>query len=163
MKIDPSKPPAAPARTEQRPIAEARRSLSGLASSAVAKTIAAHAETPHAKVTHEHPLLEGFGKALGMGLGVIVTEALGVLPGWNKPVLGADGKPLKDIPGATRIGNHDLLKRHEEVVGPKVSALVAKLPPGLVHDLLAGFAEGATAAPGESYRLEAMIADKFEG
>lgn len=164
MKINTSSQPGAIAPRSSAPvdpkqIAASREKLSGLATTAVAKTIVSQPTTP---VTSEHPLLAGFGKALGMGLGVIVTEALAIVPGWNKPVLGADGKPVSDVAGATRIGDHNILKRHEEVVGPQVSALVAKLHPGAIHDLLQGFADGATAAPGESYRLESAIADVFE-
>ena len=149
--------------SDPKSVADARRSLSSLATTAVAKTIVAQSATPSVPVTSQHPLLQGFGQALGMGLGVVVTEALRLVPSWNTPVLGADGQPAQDVPGATRIGNNDILKRHEEVVGPQVSALVAKLPPGAVHDLLAGFAAGATAAPGESYKIDSMLTDAFEG
>jgi hypothetical protein len=64
------------------------------------------------------------------------------------------GKPVASIPGAARLGNHDLLTRHQEVIGPKVTALVEKMAPGAIHDLLAGFGKGATEAPCASYRLE---------
>ena len=94
-----------------------------------------------------------------MALGVIVTEALAAVPSWNKPVLDAQGQPVASVEGADRIGSHDILQRHEEVVGPKVSALVQKLAPGAIHDLLLGFGKGATAAPGESYRLESVVED----
>jgi hypothetical protein len=160
-----SPPKSSPARTrasEPKVLADARRSLSALATTAVAKTIVAQSAKPKVPVTGQHPLLQDFGQALGMGLGVVVTEALRLVPSWNTPVLGANGKPAQDVPGATRIGNNDILKRHEEVVGPQVSALVAKLPPGAVHDLLAGFASGATAAPGASYRIDSALADAFE-
>ena len=140
----------------------ARKSLSAIATAAAVKTIAAQSATPSPPVTGQHPLLQKFGEALGMGLGVVVTEALRAIPSWNAPVLGADGKPVADVPGATRIAGHDILKRHEEVVGPQVAALVAKMPAGAVHDLLAGFAQGATVAPGTSYRLDSAIADAFE-
>ena len=143
------------------PAAAARQKLAGLATDAVAKQIAAHAEAPAAALPSKHPLLEGFGEALGMGLGVIVTEALAALPSWNKPVLDAQGKPVASVEGASRVGNHDILKRHQEVVGPQVTALVAKLSPGAVHDLLEGLGKGATSAPGESYRLEAAVSDLF--
>lgn len=132
-----------------------RQALAGAATEAVVKAIVDAPSTPAAK----HPLVERFGEALGLGLGVIVTEALSLNPGWNTPVLDAQGKPVTEIEGAARIGNHDLLKRHQEVVGPKVTALVQQLPPGLVHDLVAGLGKGATAAPGTSYRLEAAVAD----
>jgi hypothetical protein len=143
-------------------VAADRQALAGLATKAVAQTIVANTNNPGATITSQHPLLQDFGDALGMGLGVIVTEALRAIPSWNQPVLGPDGKPVDSVPGATRIGNNDILKRHEEVVGPQVAALVAKLPPGMLHDLLQGFADGATAAPGASYRLESAIADTFE-
>lgn len=68
-----------------------------------------------------HPLLSRFGEHLGMTLGVIITEALALKPSWNTPVLDAKGTPVKSIPGADRIGEHDLLKRHQEVVGPKIT------------------------------------------
>ncbi len=141
------------------PAAASRQRLSGLATEAVANTIAAHAGTPAAAVPSKHPMLEKFGEALGMGLGVIVTEALAAVPSWNKPVLDAQGKPVASVEGANRVGNHDILKRHQEVVGPQVTALVARLSPGMVHDLLEGLGKGATAAPGESYRLEAAASD----
>ena len=76
-------------------------------------------------------------------------------------MLDAQGQPVKSIPGAERIGQHEILTRHQEVVGPKVTALVEKMAPGAIHDLLAGFGKGATEAPGASYRLEAGVADMF--
>ena len=122
----------------------------------------AHAQNPvatqHAS-SSGHPMVERFGEALGLGLGVIVTEALSVVPSWNKPVLDERGMPVASVEGATRTGQHDILQRHTEVVGPKVTALVDKLRPGMVHDLLEGFGKGATAAPGTSYRLEAAMED----
>src|SRR5438309_347041 len=147
IKAGPKPKVAAPAKAT---LEQKREALTGVATRAVAKAIVASAK---------HPMLEGFGEALGMGLGVIVTEALALAPGWNKPVLDAGGKPVAGVDGATRIGDHEIRKRHEEVVGPKVAALVEKLPAGLVHDLLEGLAKGATEAPGTSYRLEAEIAD----
>lgn len=133
-----------------------RRALTGLATGAVS-----HAIASGQPVTAGHPLIEKFGEALGLGLGVLVTEALALVPSWNTPVLDASGKPTAHVEGADRIGAHDLLKRHQEVVGPKISALVEKLAPGVVHDLLEGLGKGATAAPGASYRLEAGLADTF--
>jgi hypothetical protein len=138
----------------------AGKQLAGLATAAAAKTIAAHADAPAGtQVTHKHPMLEGFGEALGKGLGVVVTEALALLPSWNKPVLDASGKPVQHVEGADRVGDHNILKRHQEVVGPQINALVAKMAPGAIHDLLEGLGKGATAAPGESYRLEAAVSD----
>jgi hypothetical protein len=133
-----------------------RKTVTRAATEAVMKAIATGKSTGH-------PALEKFGKALGLGLGVLVTEALATQPKWNKPVLDAAGKPVKSIEGATRIGNHDLLARHQEVVGPKIAALVSKLPDGALHDLLKGLGEGASQAPGASYRLEAKLADKLHG
>jgi hypothetical protein len=164
MKINSQpKPIAAPAVTERKAVADARKKLTALATTAVTKTIAAQAATPNVPVTAQHPLLKGFGQALGVGLGVVVTEALRLVPSWNTPVVGANGQQVSQVPGATRVGNNPILKRDEEVVGPQVSALVAKLPPGAVHDLLAGFAAGATAAPGDTYRIDSAITDAFEG
>lgn len=140
-------------------VAASRKKLSTLATSAAVSVIASH-QGP-AKEASKHPLLERFGEKLGKGLGIIVTEALSVLPKWNKPVLDDQGKPVKSIPGADRVGKHDLLTRHQEVVGPKVTALVDKMAPGVIHDLLAGFGKGATEAPGASYRIESAIADMF--
>ena len=165
MKINSQPKPTAlrTASAEPKAVADARRSLSTLATKAVTQTITAQSATPNTPVTGQHPLLQGFGQALGMGLGVVVTEALRLVPSWNTPVLGSNGKPAAEVPGATRIGHNDILKRDEEVVGPKVAALVAKLPAGAVHDLLAGFAAGATAAPGATYRIDSAITDAFEG
>jgi hypothetical protein len=143
--------PVQPPKSESPSIAQARKSLSTLAAAAVHDAIAAKAPS--------HPILERFGQALGLGLGVVVTEALGLSRGWSAPLRDASGKPVAHIDGATRIGDHDLEKRHQEVVGPQIAALVAKLPPGAVHDLLDGLAQGATAAPGTSYRFEAALAD----
>ena len=138
----------------------ARKAVSALATDAAVKVIASH-EGPPKTITGKHPLLEKFGEKLGMGLGVIVTEALALVPSWNKPLLDKQGQPVASVPGAQRIGNHDLLKRHQEVVGPQVTALVEKMPAGVLHDLLEGLGKGATAAPGESYRLEAALSDRL--
>ncbi|MDP1822295.1 MAG: hypothetical protein Q8L48_03605 [Archangium sp.] len=137
-----------------------RKKLSTLATDAAVSVIASH-QGPPPKAPLKHPLLARFGEHLGLGLGVIVTEALSLLPKWNKPVVDDQGQPVASIPGAERVGNHDLLARHQEVVGPKVTALVDKMPAGAIHDLLAGFGKGATAAPGTSYRLESAISDMF--
>ncbi|HEY4180332.1 MAG TPA: hypothetical protein VGM90_25995 [Kofleriaceae bacterium] len=99
------------------------------------------------------------GHALGVGLGVVVTEALAAVPSWNAPLVDDKGAPVKEVPGATQIGEHSLRKRHEEVFGPKVSAVVDRIPPGVLRELVAGVGEGATEAPGDSYRLEVRIAD----
>lgn len=150
---------SAPVATESARDAKGRKKLSTMATHAAVSVIASHQGPP--KEAAKHPLLARFGEKLGLGLGVIVTEALALAPKWNKPVLDAQGKPVASVPGAERIGQHEILARHQEVVGPKVTALVEKLAPGAIHDLLAGFGKGATAAPGASYRLEAAISDMF--
>jgi peptidoglycan hydrolase-like protein with peptidoglycan-binding domain len=106
-----------------------------------------------------HPLATEAGKAVGLGLGVAVTEGLALVPSWNKPVLDNNGKPVQSEPGVERIGDHDILKRHEEVVGPEITALVDRIPEGALRDFVAGLGEGATAAPGTTYRLESHIQD----
>ncbi|HEY4223668.1 MAG TPA: hypothetical protein VGO62_20065, partial [Myxococcota bacterium] len=132
----------------------ARKALTAQATEAAAHAVAAG--------NPQHPLLEKFGDALGMALGVVVTEALALVPSWNTRVLDQNGKPATSVPGADRIGDHDILKRHQEVVGPQIEALVEKMAPGAVHDLLAGLARGATAAPGTSYRIEAAVEDALK-
>jgi hypothetical protein len=128
-----------------------------------ATKLTAAATEAAARAVHEgnpqHPLLEQFGEAMGKVLGVVVTEALALIPSWNKPVLDAAGKPVSHVDGADRIGDHDILKRHQEVVGPQIEAYVKTLAPGLIHDLLDGLGKGASAAPGISYRLEASVED----
>lgn len=139
--------------------AASKKKLSTLATDAAVTVISTH-QGP-AEEASKHPLLARFGKRLGLGLGVIVTEALALVPKWNKPILDESGKPAASIPGAERRGNHDLLARHRQVVGPKVTALVEKMPEGAIRDLLEGFGQGATEAPGASYRLESAISDMF--
>lgn len=134
----------------------ARAHLTAAATQAVTQVLSSPAASP------THPLLEKFGDALGLGLGVVVTEALALVPSWNKPVLDANGKPAEHLPGVDRVGQHDILTRHQEVVGPKIAALVEKMAPGAVHDLLDGLGRGATRAPGASYRLEAAVSDAFK-
>lgn len=111
----------------------------------------------------QSPLLEKFGEHLGLALGVIVTEALALSRDWNAPLKDPSGKPVEHVEGADRIGGHDLRKRHQEVVGPKIEAYVEKLKPGIVHELLEGLARGASAAPGTSYRIEAAVSDWLHG
>ncbi len=151
------KAPAAPAETPRDTRSKAK--LSTMATHAAVSVIASHTGEPQDAA--QHPLLARFGEKLGLALGVIVTEALALSPKWNKPVLDAQGKPVASIPGAEKIGQHEILTRHQEVVGPQVTALVEKMKPGVIHDLLAGFGKGATEAPGASYRLEAGVADMF--
>lgn len=131
--------------------ADAKAVVTKAAIAAVSRVI----EQPHASAG----IVEQGGHALGVALGVIVTEALAAIPSWNAPVVDEHGAQVAQVPGATRIGDHPILKRHEEVVGPKVTAAVAGMSPGVLHDLLAGVGVGATEAPGDSYRLEAHIAD----
>ncbi|MFT3692463.1 MAG: hypothetical protein QM831_04930 [Kofleriaceae bacterium] len=99
------------------------------------------------------------GHALGVALGVIVTEALAAVPSWNTPVVDQKGAQVDEVPGAKRIGDHPILKRHEEVVGPKITAAIEGMSPGVIHDFLTGLGVGATEAPGDSYRIEAHLAD----
>lgn len=139
--------------------ARAQAKLSTMATHAAVSVIASHEGEP--KEAAKHPLLARFGEKLGLALGVIVTEVLALSPKWNKPVLDTQGKPVASIPGAQKIGQHEILTRHQEVVGPRVTALVEKMAAGAIHDLLAGFGKGATEAPGASYRLEAGVADMF--
>ena len=156
-----SKSPAAPASPTQAAPTTPKGTLTRIATQAAAQVVAS--TPPGTTVTSQHPLLSKFGEALGVGLGVVVTEALRAVPSWNTPVLDANGQQAASIPGATREGDVPLLKRHEEVVGPQIAALVAKMPDGAVKDLLSGFAAGATEAPGDSYRLEARFKDGFDG
>lgn len=144
---------------QQERVQKNREQLSSLATAAASQVASEHG--PGSVVTGAHPLLEKFGEGVGLTLGVIVTEALALIPSWNAPLLDSAGKPVQSIEGAVRIGDHDLRKRHEEVVGPKIEAYVKTLPAGVVHDLLEGLAKGASDAPGTSYRLEAKIADMF--
>ena len=104
-------------------------------------------------------LLHKFGEVVGVALGVIVTEALALAPSWNTPVLDQSGAPVAHVDGADRIGDHDILKRHQEVVGPKIAAYVKGMAPGAIRDLLDGLAQGASEAPGDSYRIEASVSD----
>ncbi|MFL5320705.1 MAG: hypothetical protein ACJ790_13675 [Myxococcaceae bacterium] len=138
----------------------ARAKLSSAATSAVAKVLAEHTDP---NTVHDHPVLRGLGHALGLGLGVAVTEALRLVPGWNDRLVDSSGKDVTEIPGAKKQGDHPLRKRYEEVVGPKIQALVNDMKPGAVHELLQGLASGATEAPGATYRLDARLADMFEG
>lgn len=105
----------------------------------------------------QHRALEKVGEAVGLGLGVVVTEGLRFAPGWDKPLLDSGGKPVKSVPGASRDGDYDIRKRHEEVVGPQLAEKAKGLKPGALHDFVEGLAEGATKAPGASYRLDAQL------
>lgn len=140
-------------------VAASKKKLSTMATNAAVSVAANHEGPP--KEAAKHPMLARFGEHLGMGLGVIVTEALALVPKFNKPLLDGAGKPVTSIPGAERVGNHDILARHQEVIGPKVTAFVEKMKPGMIRDVLAGLGKGATEAPGASYRLESAISDMF--
>ena len=86
---------------------------------------------------HGGGLVHGAGEAVGFGAGVAVTGALAFVPGWNKQVPGQpDG----------------FQKRHESVVGPQVASYANKLSPGPWKQFTTGVADGATAAPGWSFR-----------
>jgi hypothetical protein len=89
------------------------------------------------QVTGGAGLIHGAGEAVGFGAGVAVTGALGFVPGWNKQV---PGQP------------EGFQKRHESVVGPQVASYANKLPDGAWKQFTTGVAEGATAAPGWSFR-----------
>lgn len=137
----------------------ARESLKTLATDAAVNVMAQ--QDPNAPVKGDHPLLEGFGETLGLALGVVVTQALALIPSWNAPVLDPNGKPVSSVPGAERQGDHDIRKRHQEVVGPQITALVERMPPSLVREVLEGLGRGATEAPGATYRLESAVSDAF--
>jgi len=136
-----------------------RAALDAAANVVVRQMIATRGRDAGASAPAAHHITSAAGKDLGVALGVIVTEALAAVPSWNQPVLDAAGKPVESVAGAERIGDHDILKRHEEVVGPKIAAVVDKIPAGQIHDFVAGVGAGATEAPGDSYRLEAAISD----
>ena len=103
--------------------------------------------------------LHSLGEALGLGAGFLVAEVLALVPGWNEDLRGEDGAPITEIPGATQIGDHELEKRHQQVVGPAISGYAEKLDPGMWRDFVAGVGEGATDAPGATYRFEAGVSD----
>jgi hypothetical protein len=159
VKLPTAATPLAPG-LEGRAVKAQRTKLAALATDAAVRMVAAGSANSTA-VAGPSPL-ERFGEVLGEGLGVIVTEALALVPGWNAPVLDAKGKPVKSISGATRLGAHDILKRHQEVIGPQINALVARLPAGMVHELVKGLGQGASEAPGLGYRLEAAVIDMFK-
>jgi hypothetical protein len=77
------------------------------------------------------------GEAFGFGAGVAVTGALAFDPNMNKQV---PGQP------------EGFQKRHEPLVGPKVASYANGLSPGPWKQFTTGVAEGATAAPGWSFR-----------
>ncbi len=80
--------------------------------------------------------LHSAGESTGFGLGVGVTHALRLVPGWNKQ--------LPDKPPGFQ-------KRHLPVAGPWITGKANKLSPGPAKEFLSGMGEGATAAPQWSY------------
>ena len=147
----------APARPDQAASAAPTKGWAAKAPNSAQKLAAAQAAGADATAKHHHPLLEKVGKAVGLGLGVAVTEGLRLVPGWDKPVLDRAGKPVAAVPGATREGNYEIRKRHEEVIGPQVAEKATHIKPGMLHDLVAGLGEGASEAPGASYRIDARL------
>lgn len=96
----------------------------------------------------------------GFAAGVTVTVALRLSSKWNEPLV-VQGKPVDTIPGATRIGDHAIRRRHQEVVGPHITQRAQRMRPGALRDLVAGFGTGATTAPGATYRIEAKLEDRL--
>ena len=84
-------------------------------------------------------LLHGLGEATGFGAGVAVTAGLGLglVPGMNAQV---PGQPA------------GFEKRHEPIIGPKITSLASGLSQGPLKTFATGLGEGATAAPGWSFR-----------
>jgi hypothetical protein len=152
----PAKPETAAASSTSAAATAPRDGLTAIGESSFQSTPARGA-TPQGDSAH--PLASRFGETLGMGLGLVVTEALSFSKDWNAPLHDANGQPVQSVPGAERQGDHDILKRHQEVVGPQVSALAEKLPEGWLHDFVQGLGQGATDAPGTAYRLEAAWSD----
>ena len=107
----------------------------------------------------EHPILHAIGENFGLGAGVLVTELLALVPGWGDDLLDEEGTPVQAVEGAERQGDYNLEKRHTQVVGPAIAEYAAGLEPGMWRDLLSGVGEGASEAPGASYRLEASVAE----
>ena len=87
-------------------------------------------------VTGGGALARRTGAALGFGAGVAVTSALAFVPGWNEQV---PGRPA------------GFQRRHESVLGPRISEYARTLAPGAWRDFAAGAGEGATAAPPWSF------------
>ena len=126
-----------------------------VAANAAQETVKEQAEQPT-----RHPFLKRIGDKIGLGLGILVTRALKHVSGWNEAVLDDAGNEVQSVPGAERVGNHTIEKRHMEYVGPIVLNYVKGLKPGRIRDFLQGFGEGAKRAPGETYRREVEAADE---
>lgn len=101
------------------------------------------------------------GRELGLVAGVAVTKALRAVPSWNRPVLDASGREVWHIPGANRFDTYPLKRRHQEVVGPKINTVADGMKPSRMRDFVKGFAQGATEAPGTTYRREVRFAEFF--
>ena len=105
-----------------------------------------------------YPLLSKMGEAAGIVAGVLVTLVLRLSPKWSKPAKpgesATDGRPSKRF---------EFQARHEPVVGPRVSERASTMPPGMMRDLVNGFAQGATAAPGLTYELEVRLDKLLQG
>ena len=110
----------------------------------------------------DHPGLEKFGKDLGVGLGVIVTEALAAVEGLERAAQRRAGSAGEEHPrrDAHREPRHPQAPRRGRRPADRRARREDK--PGMVHDLLDGMGKGATEAPGDSYRLEAKVSDYFK-
>ncbi|MCB9745167.1 MAG: hypothetical protein H6740_21440 [Alphaproteobacteria bacterium] len=117
---------------------------------------------PVEKQDEEESWLHRVGEGFGLGAGFLVTELLALVPGWNDDLLEEDGTPVQSVEGAERVGDYNLEGRHKQVVGPQIAEYAEGLEPGMWRDFLEGVGEGATDAPGESYRFEAAIAEHFD-
>lgn len=80
--------------------------------------------------------LHSAGSAIGFGAGVAVTAGLALSSKWSQPVA---GQP------------EGFQRRHEAVLGPKVTQY-SQGQTGAWRDFTAGVGEGATAAPGWTFR-----------
>ena len=82
-------------------------------------------------------VLRSAGEAFGFGAGVAVTAGLALSSKWSQQVPGQpDG----------------FQKRHESVLGPRIARSAEGMSAGPLKELVGGVADGATAAPGWSYR-----------
>ncbi|MCO4763047.1 MAG: hypothetical protein KC502_16135 [Myxococcales bacterium] len=117
-------------------------------------------EEKQATTQSKHPMLKRVGDKIGLGLGILVTRVLKYVPGWNDPVKDENGKDKHHIHGADRIGDHKLRKRHVELVGPIIVDYVKTLGTGRIREFLQGVGDGASRAPGETYRREVAAAEE---